>query len=108
MPEEPEKVLPENRGTTILRIEKVGPGIAIEQEHHLRGGQGREGDDDQHRIHHKNVDEERHFGEQHTGCPHRENGRQQVHPEGNRAGPGEHRAENPIVGGIAAGVGRER
>ena len=47
MPEEPEEVLPEDRVASGLGVEEVGAQEAVEEQHDLGCGQGRQGDEDE-------------------------------------------------------------
>ena len=59
MAEEPEEVLPEHRAAARRWIEEVGAELTVEQQHHQRRGERRQGADDQDRLAKRHPDEQR-------------------------------------------------
>ena len=101
MAEDPEEVLPEDRGTAGLRVEEVGAEEAVEEEHDLRRRERRDGNQDHARDDEVEPDEQRHLAERHALAPQAEDGGDQVDRRADRADAAHQETERPVVGAVA-------
>ena len=108
MPEDPEKVLPQQGGTARLRIEEAGPEIAVQEQHDLGRRQGWHGEEDHPGHDQQQPHEEGHPGQGHALAAHTEDRRHNVDAGGDAADATHQQAEDPVVGAVAAREGAFR
>ena len=101
--EEPEQVLPQHRRAVVGRVEPVRAEVPVGQEHRDRGGDGRQRDDQQHRVDQDRPDEQRDPAPAHARRPHVDDRHVEVDRADERGDAGEVDQEDP---GILAAAGR--
>ncbi len=100
MAEDPEEVHPDDSRAAGLGIEEVPPQEAVDQQHDLRRGQGRDGNDHQTGHYQHHPGQKRHATQGHAGTTHTKDGGNDIECRPDAAEAGDQQADDPIVGAI--------
>ncbi len=95
--EKPESVFPEQGGAAGRRVEEESVQLPVQEQHHQRGVQRRQGQEHEKGVDRRHPDEQRDLGQFHVRGAQVGDGHEDVDCRHNRPGPGQEKADDPVI-----------